>query len=77
MPHLLTLAKNGFGIWPFSEGWRRVVEVYPRALTGPVNKGRWSARHDYLLEHFPEQPRDLLERAAGSEEPSTRRSPLW
>lgn len=46
----------------------RVVEIYPRALTGPVNKGRWSARHDYLLEHFPEQPRDLLERAAGSED---------
>lgn len=68
MPHLLTLAKNGFGIWPFSEGWPRVVEIYPRALTGPVNKGRWSARHDYLLGHFPEQPRDLLERAAGSED---------
>jgi hypothetical protein len=68
MPHLLTLAKNGFGIWPFSEGWPRVVEIYPRALTGPVNKGKWSARHDYLVEHFPEQPRDLLERAAGSED---------
>jgi hypothetical protein len=54
--------------WPFSEGWPRVVEIYPRALTGPVNKGRWSARHDYLLEHFSEQPRDLLERAAGSED---------
>lgn len=39
-----------------------------RALTGPVNKDRWSARHDYLLAHFPEQPRDLLERAAGSED---------
>lgn len=68
MPHLLTLAKNGFGIWSFSEGWPRVVEIYPRALTGPVNKGKWSARHDYLVEHFPEQPRDLLERAAGSED---------
>lgn len=68
MPHLLTLAKNGFGIWPFSERWPRVVEIYPRALTGPVNKSRWSARQDYLLEHFPEQPRDLLERAAGSED---------
>ncbi|MGE5336129.1 MAG: hypothetical protein ACM3JL_01760 [Nitrososphaerota archaeon] len=68
MPHLLTLAENGFGIWPFSEGWPRVVEIYPRALTGPVNKGRWSMRHAYLLERFPEQPRDLLERAAGSED---------
>ena len=68
MPHLLTLAKNGFGIWPFSERWPRVVEIYPRTLTGPVNKGKWSARHEYLIEHFPEQPRDLLERAAGSED---------
>jgi hypothetical protein len=68
MPHLSTLAGSGFGIWPFSEGWPRVVEIYPRALTGPVNKSRWSARHDYLFEHFPDQPRDLLERAAGSED---------
>jgi hypothetical protein len=68
MPHLLTLAKNGFGVWPFLEGWPRVVEIYPRVLTGPVNKGKWSARHDYLVGRFPEQPRDLLERAAGSED---------
>lgn len=68
MPHLLTLAKNGFGIWPFSEGWPRVVEIYPRALTGPVKKVRWAERHGYLLERFPQQPRDLLERAAGSED---------
>jgi hypothetical protein len=68
MPHLATLAEAGFGIWPFSEGWPRVVEIYPRVLTGPVNKGRWSARHDYLVERFPAQPRDLLERAAGSED---------
>jgi hypothetical protein len=44
MPHLLTLAKNGFGIWPFSEGWPRVVEIYPRALTGPLNKGHERTR---------------------------------
>jgi len=68
MPHLLTLAENGFGIWPFSDGWPRVVEIYPRVLTGRVKKGRWSARHAYLRERFPEQPRDLLERAAGSED---------
>jgi hypothetical protein len=68
MPHLLTLAENGFGIWPFSDGWPRVVEIYPRVLTGPVKKGRWSARHTYLFERFPEQSKDLLERAAGSED---------
>jgi len=68
MPHLLTLAENGFGIWPFSDGWPRVVEIYPRVLTGRVNKGRWAERHTYLFRRFPEQPRDLLERAAGSED---------
>jgi hypothetical protein len=68
MPHLLTLAENGFGIWPFSDGWPRVVEIYPRVLTGRVKKGRWTARHGHLFERFPEQPRDLLERAAGSED---------
>ena len=40
MPHLLTLADSGFTIWPFvSGGLPTVVEIYPRALTGPVNKG--------------------------------------
>lgn len=68
MPHLLTLAENGFGIWPFSDGWPRVVEIYPRLLTGPVEKSRWSARRDYLFERFPEQSADLLERASGSED---------
>jgi hypothetical protein len=67
--------RNGLGrgeliakLLELGEAEPRVVEIYPRALTGPVNKGRWSARHDYLLEHFPELPRDLLERAAGSED---------
>lgn len=77
MPHLLLLAKNGFGIWPFSEGWPRVVEIYPRALTGPVNKGKWSARHDYLVEHFPEQRRTFSSGPPAPKMPSTRRSPLW
>src|SRR5918996_403650 len=66
MPHLLTLSALGFAVWPFAEGgWPRVVEIYPRLLTGPVNKGRWAERHAFLLERFPGQPRDLLERAAG------------
>ena len=69
MPHLLTLADAGFSVWPFSfHGWPRVVEIYPRALTGPVNKSRWVSRHAFLRERFPEQPRDLCERAAGSED---------
>lgn len=68
MPYLLTLAENGFSIWPFAHGWPRVVEIYPRALTGSVNKSKWTNRHAHLFERFPMQPRDLLERAAGSED---------
>jgi predicted nuclease with RNAse H fold len=66
MPHLLEL--DGFSIWPFDPpGPRRVLEIYPRALTGAVNKGRWASRHAYL-ERFEGQDPVLLERAAGSED---------
>ena len=68
MPHLLTLVESGFEIWPFAAGWPRVTEIYPRVLAGPVRKSRWADRHQFLLRRFPEQPRDLLERAAGSED---------
>jgi hypothetical protein len=69
MPHLLTLADSGFTVWPFEPGGLpTVVEIYPRALTGSVNKGRWADRHAFLLDRFPEQPRDLIERAASSED---------
>jgi Protein of unknown function (DUF429) len=69
MPYLLKLAEAGFSIWPFDEpGNRSVVEIYPRALTGPVNKGSWRARHRHLFEHFGDQDGTLLERAAGSED---------
>jgi hypothetical protein len=69
MPHLLTLADAGFAIWPFDEpGDRRVVEIYPRVLTGAVNKGRWRDRHEYLGRRFPDQELRMLERAAGSED---------
>ncbi len=69
MPHLLGLADGGFSVWPFEAGGLPcVLEIYPRALAGPVNKGRWANRHEFLLERFPEQPPYLLERAAGSED---------
>jgi Protein of unknown function (DUF429) len=69
MVHLRTLSNAGFDIWPFGQsGWPRVIEIYPRALTGPVNKSRWRARHKFLFKHFPLQPARLLERAAGTED---------
>ena len=69
MAHLLTLAEAGFSVWPFDPpGWPRAIEIYPRALTGPVTKGRWRQRHDYLSWNFGGQNPSLLERAAGSED---------
>lgn len=69
MPHLLTLADHGFSIWPLEgDGWPRIIEIYPRALTGPVKKSNWGERHALLFERFPEQSSALLERAAGSED---------
>jgi hypothetical protein len=69
MAHLRTLAQHHFSIWPFGPmAWPRVIEIYPRALTGPVNKSSWSRRHAYVHHHFPSQPATMLERAAGSED---------
>lgn len=69
MAHLRTLAQAGFDIWPFGPiGWPRVIEIYPRALTGPVVKRLWRARHDLLFKHFRSQPAPLLERAAGCDD---------
>lgn len=69
MAHRRTLARHGFSIWPFGPmRWPRVIEIYPRALTGPVNKSSWSQRHAYVHDHFPAQRATLLERAAGSED---------
>jgi hypothetical protein len=51
MPHLRRLEAAGFAIWPFpgfDSGWPRVVEIYPRALTGPVRKSRRADREAYL-----------------------------
>src|SRR3954451_15706694 len=61
MPHLLTLATEDFSIWPFDPpGPSRVVEIYPRALTGAVRKNSWSKRCEYLFSRFPKQPERLL-----------------
>jgi hypothetical protein len=39
MPILHRLTVAGFSVWPFDPpGWPRIVEIYPRVLTGAVNK---------------------------------------
>jgi hypothetical protein len=69
MPHLADLADAGFAIWPFDDPrWPVALEIYPRALTGPVVKSRHRARREYLARRFGAQDEVMRERAAGSED---------
>jgi hypothetical protein len=54
MPLLHRLHAAGATIWPFTSGsWPLVVEIYPRLLTGPVNKSNTAAREVFLAQHYP------------------------
>jgi hypothetical protein len=69
MPYLLRLAEAGFSIWPFDATRPPVaVEIYPRQLTGPVNKSSAAARELWLATHASEQDRELVRRARSSED---------
>ncbi|GAC1362136.1 MAG: hypothetical protein NVSMB32_02130 [Actinomycetota bacterium] len=46
---LSRLRGQGFRIWPFdADGWPRLLEIYPRLLTGAVAKSNQAARSAYL-----------------------------
>jgi predicted nuclease with RNAse H fold len=50
MPYLSALRDAGFSIWPFDPPrLPLVVEIYPRALTGAVNKSNPTSRQAYLV----------------------------
>jgi len=69
MPFLRQLRDNGFNIWPFDAPSRpMVVEIYPRTLTGAVNKGRAEERRAFLNEFCPEVESRFLDAAASSED---------
>ena len=69
MPYLATLHEEGFSIWPFHDVKSPlVIEVYPRLLTGPVNKSDYSARKAFLACGFPEIDDGLAGKAASSED---------
>jgi hypothetical protein len=69
MPLLLRLRAAGFSIWPFyGDALPRVVEIYPRLLTGAVNKSKREARERYLTMHWPDLPAAKHEVAASSED---------
>ena len=69
MPYLAKLAEAGFSIWPF-HGVRAplVIEIYPRLLTGPVNRSDFDERERYLAEQCPEIDCEFACKAASSED---------
>lgn len=69
MSHLATLRAAGFSIWPFHQVKSSlVIEIYPRLLTGPVNKSDPSARKALLTSRFPEIDDMLAGKAASSDD---------
>ena len=63
------LRREGFSIWPFDEpGWPLVIEIYPRALTGAVNKSKREAREQHLITHCPDFSEATRDVAASSED---------
>ncbi|MDP9363775.1 MAG: hypothetical protein M3Q10_06050 [Chloroflexota bacterium] len=59
----------GFSIWPFDPPGRpRVVEIYPRLLTGPVVKKSAEARAVYLAGRYPDLDSEFASVAASGED---------
>jgi hypothetical protein len=69
MPILNQLRDAGFHIWPCdAPGVPMAVEIYPRLLTGAVNKGNAHARASYLAARFPSLSGVLRQRAASTQD---------
>jgi hypothetical protein len=69
MPHLIALQDAGFSIWPFdAPRLPMVVEIYPRYLTGPVNKSSRIARALYIQNHHADERRDVQDLSGSSED---------
>jgi len=63
------LSEAGFSVWPFDPpGWPRVVEIYPRLLTGPVNKSSADGRAACLAGQQPGPGGELPGLAASNED---------
>ncbi len=69
MPHLVALQDAGFSIWPFdAPRLPMVVEIYPRYLTGAVNKSSTIARALYVQAHLPHESRQIQDLAGSTED---------
>jgi len=67
MPLLLRLREAGFAVWPFHDGWPRVVEIYPRAFLRHVLRPSAPARAAYLEVYYPRLCASDVRLAAGSD----------
>jgi hypothetical protein len=66
---LRQLSCECFSIWPFQpNGWPRVIEIWPRVLTGEVHKSDPNARKEYLDTHCHALPTEWKRYAADSED---------
>jgi hypothetical protein len=69
MAVLHRLHEAGFSVWPCCEGGApRVIEIYPRLLTGPVNKSSRDTRAAYLATHCPSLDPAMRRLAASTED---------
>jgi hypothetical protein len=63
------LVRGGISVWPMMpQGTATLIEIYPRVLTGPVNKSSPARRLAYLEQGYPHVRGEILERAASSED---------
>lgn len=69
MPFLRELRDNGWRVWPFDHAaYPLVIEIYPRLLTGAVNKGAVDQRRSYLGAYYSNLDPAMAERAASTED---------
>lgn len=69
MPWLAHLRARGFAIWPFDAPRKPfALEIYPRYLTGSINKTSAVERGLYMERNFATQDPALLRIAASSED---------
>jgi hypothetical protein len=69
MPVLLDLQEAGFSIWPYDQPSLPVaLEIYPRLMTGPVNKSSPLERMELLSQRYADLGPTWVALAAGSED---------
>jgi hypothetical protein len=69
MPLLHAMHARGARIWPFTpHGSPTLIEIYPRLMTGAVNKSSAAARSDLLARRYPRLHPEYRRLATASED---------